>query len=81
MHAQSVWTVTVSARKAREVSRVLKAEGYGLMTIGKVRELSYINAIAEFCEPSNLTAQNNVRRLVASAAGIQPRETEQRSES
>ncbi len=73
MRAQSVWTASLSARQARDVSRALKADGYGMMSISKVRELAYVNAIAEFCEPMDLTEQNKVRRLVAEAAGIQPR--------
>jgi hypothetical protein len=73
MHAQNVWTAHISARQARDVSRALKDAGYGLMSIAKVRELGYVNAIAEFCEPGDLSEQNKVRRLVADAAGIQPR--------
>lgn len=64
---------TLTARQARAVAAALKEVGYGSLTIGKVRELGYVNAIAEFCEPMDLDAQNKVRRIVCEAAGIQPK--------
>jgi hypothetical protein len=73
MYPQSVWTASISARQSRAVARALVEAGYTTMTIGKVRELSYVNAIAEYCEPGDQTEQNNVRRLICEAAGIQPR--------
>lgn len=70
----NVWTASLSARQSREVARALKQAGYRI-TIETVREKGYVNAVAEYCEPGDLTEQNRVRRLICTAAGIQPRRT------
>lgn len=73
MYPQTVWTASISARQARAVARSLVDAGYTTMTIAKVRELGYVNTVAEYCEPGDQTEQNNVRRLICESAGIQPR--------
>jgi hypothetical protein len=69
---QSVWTRSLSVRQARAVARVLREAGYAI-TIEQVRSLTFVNAVAEYCEPGDLAEQHRVRRLICEAAGIQPR--------
>jgi hypothetical protein len=73
IRATNVWTASLTARQARDVARALKQAGYGTATVARVRELAYVNAVAEYCEPSDIDAQNTVRRIVCEAAGIQPK--------
>lgn len=70
----NVWTARISARQAREVAKALREAGYTTITIDRVRELGYVNQIAEWCEPGDISEQNAVRRIICVAAGIQPRQ-------
>lgn len=71
MNEKSVWTAHISARKARDVARALKAAGYGSATRENCR--GFVNNVARSFEPGDIASQNKVRRLICEAAGIQPR--------
>ena len=71
----NVWTTSLTARQARAVAKGLKDAGYTVATIDRVRELAYVNAIAEYLEPGDIGEQNRVRRLICESAGIQPKRT------
>lgn len=68
---QSVWTEFIGSRQARNVARALKAVGYGTATIEKCR--GYVVNVAQYFEPMDVEARHEVLRIIARAAGLQPR--------
>jgi len=67
----SVWDEHLSARQARKVRAALAAAGYSTATAAKCR--GYVINVAEYFEPGDVTARQEVLRIICEAAGIQPR--------
>jgi hypothetical protein len=74
MDEKNVWTEFVSAKRARDVARALKAAGYKSATIEKSR--GYVINVARYFEPSDQQAREIVLTIIAQAAGIQPRRSQ-----
>lgn len=67
----SVLSHFISAREAREVARALKDAGYHTATIERCRE--YVSNVANYFEPGDLVQREKITRIIAEAAGLQPR--------
>jgi len=68
---KSVWTESISERKARKVARALKGAGYTSATIAKCR--GYVVNVAQYFEPGDAAARRQLIGVICQAAGIQPR--------
>ena len=68
----TIWSKTISSRAARDVARMLKAEGYNV-TIADVREQAHIINLGRYLEPADGEARQRIVRRIAAVCGVQPK--------
>ena len=72
VYEQNIWGSYMSVRKAKLVSRALKAAGYRTATVKNCTD--FVINVASHFEPGNTEARLKLIRLICVSAGLQPKD-------